>query len=190
MSTFEHTIANQFNSFLQDGEALVWTGKPKQGFLFQTMDVIFLPFMFFWMLITFTFIGVALFTNEPIIGLIVMPHLLIGIGLVYARFFLDKKRRKNTFYAISNKRILIRTKTFSENTQSIYFQGLTNIQLKEKKDGSGNIELDKPSGLALLCSLYPIKLFTGNQQLSQIEGVENVRETYDLIVKYWTLLQR
>jgi hypothetical protein len=77
--------------------------------------------------------GVMIF---PLFGL---PFVLVGLYLIFGRFFVDAKMRARTYYGVTNERIIIINGLFSQQVKSLQLRTLTDISLTERSDGSGSI---------------------------------------------------
>ena len=161
-------VHNELREYLNKNESLLWAGKPKSGFFFRQIDTFLIPFSLFWCgFITF-WIYSAYTTDAPFVFLLFgIPFALIGLFLLFGRFFYDIKQRKNTIYGLTEKRIIIKSTLFSKKIQSIYLQRLSNIQYIEKPDGSGSITMEEASI---------------NKQL-KLDSIPNVKKVYNKIIE-------
>jgi hypothetical protein len=127
-------------------ERLLWFGKPRQGFFFRGSDGLTIPFSFMWG-------GFAMFWNymvwtgnAPIfMRLWGMPFLVVGLYMIFGRFFVDIWQRKKMFYGITNERIIIVSGLFSQQIKSLNLNTLTDITLEEKSNGLGTITFGTPN---------------------------------------------
>lgn len=134
----EFELREQLNA----GERLLWTGIPKQGVTFSSSDKFLIPFSLVWG-------GFAIFweTTSIVMGapfffsLFGVPFVLIGLYLIVGRFFADARRRKYTFYGLTNTRILIKSGAKTKTIKSLNIKALSDITLNENADGSGTIYL-------------------------------------------------
>lgn len=138
-----------FGDLLKKNEALEWAAKPKQGFLLKPSDRYLIPFSLFWCGFVFMweYITLNMSGGIPIMALFGIPFILVGIYLLIGRFFMDASIRRNTFYAFTDKRVLVRTGIWNQSTDIYKFEDLSHIQFTEKADGSGTI-LITPSGIS------------------------------------------
>jgi hypothetical protein len=127
-------------SQLSPNEQLLWFGRPRQGFFFRSSDLMMIPFSLMWG-------GFAIFwetgvwaSNAPIFfRLWGVPFVLIGLYMIFGRFFVDVWQRKKTFYGVTNERVIIISGLFNQSVKSLNLQTLTDITLEEKTNGSGTI---------------------------------------------------
>jgi hypothetical protein len=140
-----------FDSYLDPGEHLLWSGQPKQGIRLQATDVIMIPFSLMWG-------GFAFFWEALALGLVPMsgkhghtnaapifmalwgiPFCLIGLYMIFGRFFGDALTRRKTWYGFTDKRVIVLRSFLSTSVTSIDYANLTNLNLVERGDRSGDI---------------------------------------------------
>ncbi len=135
-------IHNELRENLNDNESLLWAGKPKSGFFFRQIDIFLIPFSILWSGFIIFWLYSAYTSGAPLVFLLFgIPFALIGVYLLFGRFFYDAKQRKNIIYGLTEKRIIIKSTLFSKKIQIINLQTLSNIQYIEKSDGSGSITM-------------------------------------------------
>jgi hypothetical protein len=129
-------IERQLNS----GEKLLWSGQPRQGFRLRPSDAFAIPFSLLWC-------GFAIFWETSVFNshapiffrLWGIPFVLAGLYIAVGRFFVDARTRAQTYYGVTNERILILTGLFSRQTKSLPLRTLTDVTLTERADGTGTI---------------------------------------------------
>jgi hypothetical protein len=177
-------IKSELEPYLQDNELLLWTGMPKQGFMLRKGDWIAIPFSLFWggFAIAWEFsvlqMGDLNFTN--IFALFGIPFVLIGIYMLFGRFFFEKFRRKNILYGMTSDRLLIRSGIHSKKFNSIQIKALRGITYSKRLDGSGTIVLGTESYMAGLFrgTGWP----SGSPMAPVFELIPNVEDVYKQIV--------
>jgi len=137
-----------FGEILLKNESIIWAGRPKQGFALKSSDKYLIPFSIFWCGFIFIWEYITLYVLEgaTILSFFGIPFILIGLYLLIGRYFMDASIRKNTYYALSDNRVFIRTGVWNISTNIYRFKDLSQIQFTEKADGSGNI-LIRPVGI-------------------------------------------
>jgi hypothetical protein len=134
-----------FDDELVDGEDILWLGQPDASKLFNRQDIFFIPFTLFWG-------GFALYWNLGVweldapfifrlVGLLV---LLVGIYVIVGRFFYKRWSKQNTFYAVTNKRLLILSTGFRHRLQSFRLSNLPELTKSIDWDGTGTVAFGKP----------------------------------------------
>lgn len=166
---------------LSPGEKLLWSGRPKQGFILRAADAFMIPFSLLWC-------GFAIFWEYNVINqsaplffmLWGIPFVLIGLYIVAGRFFVDAKSRERTFYGVTNERILIVNGLFSRQTKSLPLRTLSDLSLTERADGSGTITLG-PALMPFMQSLPGGWPGADKYSPPAFDLIERVKETYELI---------
>lgn len=129
-----------FHPFLLPGEHLRWTGRPAQGLRFQPADIFLIPFSLLWG-------GFAIFWEWSVwqfpsadwfFRLWGVPFILVGLYITFGRFLHDAWFRRNTQYALTERRALILR---NGHLTSHDLATLPGLSLKLRSDGSGTIGL-------------------------------------------------
>jgi hypothetical protein len=131
-------------SQLSPSEQMLWAGRPRQGIVFHTSDLFFIPFMVLWLaLCVFGVFNVIAESPDPAgaaVGVIMLTiFFLFGVGFGFGRFFIDRWIRARTVYGISSERILIVIQAFRRTVKSLCLDTLTDVTLTQSANGSGII---------------------------------------------------
>ena len=121
---------------LSAGEKLLWSGQPRQGPRLNISDVFVIPFSLVWC-------GFAIFWETTVIKghapllfkLWGVPFVVIGLYVVFGRFFVNARTRARTFYGVTNKRLIIVTGSFSRCVRSLPWELLPQAALVERGEG-------------------------------------------------------
>lgn len=145
------SVAGQFQSELLPGERLLWSGKPSQKVIFRMSDWISIPFSLLWG-------GFAIFWEAAASGLLArtrhlhtalhlsffslwgIPFVLMGQYIIWGRFFYSAWRKARTYYALTNKRVIVKNGRPSSAVKSGYLDRLVSASLTTRRDGLGTIE--------------------------------------------------
>jgi hypothetical protein len=172
-------------------EKIIWTGTPKQGLLLTSRDMLLVPFSVLWG-------GFAIFWEYSVLFLIRphhavaapapvvtffplfgVPFVLIGLYMMFGRFFLDAQLRKRTAYAITNQRVLILRSGLMNKFVSLSLDRPPGLTLSEGRNGSGTITFGeggsnwaRPGFQVWVPALDPVPRFL---------NIENVRTVFDQI---------
>lgn len=129
-----------FQQFLEPGERILWSGKPRQGFLLRRSDVFFIPFSIVWAAIAVWMEYAPLTSPLPleekfwsILSIAVAAYILA------LRFVVDLLYRHFSYYALTDRRILIHAGLFKPTLTSLPLATQKDIHLDLRKDGSGDI---------------------------------------------------
>lgn len=137
---FNSDIANQFRFELDPNERILWAGQPRQGLMFRPQDIFMIPFSLLWGgFAIFWFVSVLLLEGAGFFALFGVPFVLVGLYLIFGRFIYDSWARKNTFYAVTNQRILIRSGGRVTSLTSTNLTSIPEITLQEHPAGRASI---------------------------------------------------
>ena len=150
---------------LEAGEVLLWSGQPRKGVVLRGSDAFMIPFSLMWG-------GFAIFWEMSVLALAHkhggnvpfffvlwgIPFVLIGLYLIFGRFLVDASQRDNTYYGVTDHRVIIVTGLFDRSlsfsvatliaivaglsrrkVKSLDLRTLTDISMTERSDGSGTI---------------------------------------------------
>jgi len=121
-------------------ERMLWAGRPVQGVIFRKADLILVPFSLMWG-------GFAIFWEyaawsggaPPFFLLFGVPFVLIGLYLIFGRFFADAYIRRHTYYAVSDERVLLLKEAFGRNIKSLGLKSISEISLSHRGTDGGII---------------------------------------------------
>ena len=167
-------------SQLSLGEQLLWTGRPRQGFLLRSSDAYMIPFSLLWFGFAVFWESSVWFTDAPIFfRLWGIPFVCIGLYMVAGRFFVDRQMRANTYYGLTNERAVIVSGLFSQQIKSLSLRNVTDLSLDEKANGVGTIRFGPQISQTLQAS-WP---FGDNQQQASpsFELIPDSKKVYEII---------
>jgi hypothetical protein len=133
----EQAIAQELDA----NERLLWAGVPRQGFTLRGSDAFMIPFSLMWG-------GFAIFWETAVVGskapiffmLWGIPFVLMGLYIMFGRFFVDAWQRGATAYGITDRRVVISSGLLSRNVKSVALRTMSDVALSERRDGSGTIQ--------------------------------------------------
>lgn len=142
-------MVEQFQEDLFKDERVLWTGQPETSVHLTRADVFLIPFSLLWG-------GFALFWEISVIAWgapLIFPFVgglfvLMGLYMIFGRFIYKYWKKKKTYYAVTNKRILILTKLWGRNFQTTYINSIPAINKSIRSDGIGTIKFGNPSFMA------------------------------------------
>lgn len=172
---------NQIEPELSAKERLLWSGHPQSGIVFRTSDVLLIPFSLLWGGFAITWEVIAIATGAPFFFcLFGIPFVMIGLYLIFGRFFADAHQRSKTFYGITNERVIIISGLFSRSIKSLNIEMLSDISLTEKGDKSGTITLgpNSPWHDWFGGASWP---GVGKQCAPMLELIDDARTVYEII---------
>ena len=133
---------------LEPGEKIVWQGKPEM-WPFVTMGLWHLlaavPLTLAWGGF-FIFLEIIALRAGSVAGaLLLAPFVLFGLYLIGGRFWTAARCWRNTYYVITNKRVLIRLGTVWPRVTSLPFPKITSTYLQPARPGIGHISFNSGS---------------------------------------------
>ncbi|MEA4882969.1 MAG: PH domain-containing protein [Clostridia bacterium] len=156
---------------LTPGETAIWTGRPRPGLAFRPYDLPVTVFSLLWLAMAVYITGAAgsmgrgiapggftitknPFTGRPvfmrplaIFDLFGFVFIAVGLYLLVGRFFVDARIRQNTYYGVTDKRILIVTGFWGSHFISIPLERIGELNVTRRADGSGTILVGTPGYL-------------------------------------------
>ena len=137
---------------LDDDEHLVWSGRPRQGIFLRASDAGAIPFSLMWG-------GFAIFWEAVVLSSVFhpgrraagpvaflfplwgVPFVLIGLHIMVGRFFVDARRRRRTWYGVTDRRAII---VAAGRTTSFDLRTIGQVELQRHRDGTGTITFGQP----------------------------------------------
>ncbi len=68
-----------------------------------------------------------------------VPFVVVGLYLIVGRFWVDARQRAQTYYALTDSRVIIVSGVFSRSTRSLNVRTLSDVAMTKKRDGRGTI---------------------------------------------------
>ena len=171
-----------FQPELLRDEEILWTGQPKVK-VFALADILLIPFSFLWCGIAFVFAAAALLSGEVIVILFAAVFLILGLFVLIGRFIWKIKKRRNTFYAVTNKRILVFTDVWTKDVQAVFIESIPVINRLIRSNGSGTIKfgdvsfwgsLNESTGMDFLLPPY-------GGEVPVFYDIKDARKVYDTV---------
>jgi len=141
----EYLMHELFQKDLLEDERIQWVGQPESHILFTRTDIFLVPFSIVWSGFVIYWEIIA-WESGPFAVCFGLPLFLIGLYILFGRFLYKIWKKKNTYYAVTNKRILILTKKiFTRSFRATYLNTIPNIDKSVRSDGIGTITFGNQS---------------------------------------------
>jgi hypothetical protein len=134
---------------LLEHEQVLWIGRPKQTAVFTSVDRSLVPFSILWggFAIYWEFLIVVskddTGTGSPLVFIILgLPFALFGVYTILGRFIYKAWAKRNTYYAITNKRIIVLDKA-KEILQTTDIRSIPSIKRTIGPNGVGTVKFGK-----------------------------------------------
>ena len=172
--------ALQIKRALFKDEVILWQGKPRLGIVFRQNDWLFVPFSIAWTSVAFHFEYSNLSTSgSAFMSLFDLVFVIIGIYLTAGRFLVDAVIRRNTDYALTNRRAIVATSAFGIGNTSVDIRNTSNISMIEMQNGSGSIMFgSEPWNYAYWDGVH----IPGFKRVPRFEMIKEVLEVYAQIM--------
>ena len=168
---------------LAPGERALWTGRPKQGLAFASVDLVLVPFGIVWTLASANWnIGVWDSGAPVLANLIGLPFVALGLYMTFGRFLHDAWLRRRTLYAVTSERVIALRLGRAPRLRALALDRLPMLDLHEGRGGRGSILFEEGPDRSRLAeiagSLEPSPTAAGAMLF---HGIERARIVHDLV---------
>lgn len=132
-----------FRALLRPAERIVWEGQPiPRRWVLTPADIFLIPFSIMWGGFALFWEAAVLSTPAPFFfKLWGVPFVLVGLYLMFGRFFVAYRQAQSTWYALTDRRVLIASGIFRSNLTEIDLRSLPALNVQTSSDGVGTISL-------------------------------------------------
>lgn len=128
-----------FKNDLLEGEEILWSGQPENK-IFSSSDMFLIPFSLFWGGFAILWETIAIVSGAPIFFCIFgIPFVLVGFYLMFGRFITKMIKNKHTYYAVTNKRVMIYIEMRNRQMHTQFINEIPSISKSVNKMGVGTI---------------------------------------------------
>lgn len=139
-------MGDDFSSYLGRGEIVRWNGRPQQGIVFRSSDLLMIPFSLLWCGFAFfweyTVITQGSSTFMMIWG---VPFVCVGLYFVFGRFLFDAFIRSKTRYALTDHRALILSGLSGNQLTEVDLRTVSEIRYQNEGGSKGTISFGPSS---------------------------------------------
>ena len=137
-----------FRGELLQNEKVLWSGQPDTSVIFSSSDIFQIPFSLLWggFALFWEYSVVTQVATSPAAGfasiifpLFGIPFVLMGLYFIFGRFFYKNFKKKRTYYAVTDKRILILTTLFGKRCNAVFINTIPAIQKSIQSNGTGSL---------------------------------------------------
>jgi hypothetical protein len=174
--------SEQIRKELGPDESVLWSGQPRQGLCFCGVNILSVPFSILWCGFAIFWEYSVLNANAPFFfGIFGIPFVVLGLYLVFGRFFVDIRQRANTHYAVTSQRIIIVSGLFSRNVESLDLRSLSELSLSEGSSRYGSISFSGGYPFSFM-----FRYFSGWPGMSRLSGphffqIQGAQGVYEMI---------
>lgn len=171
--------SEKFIDELIPGEKLIWSGRPQQGLVLRSSDILMIPYSLLMGGFMFLWVFSSVFYGGPFhIMLWDIPFILIFLYITIGRFFVDMVKRNKTYYALTDERAIIISGVFNQNIKTLDLKKVPEINISAKGNGKGTITF---GALQLGAWMYAGSSFPSsnkNHAAPSFELIDDVRMVY------------
>jgi hypothetical protein len=137
LETINPQVASKIQAELMSGEIIHWAGAPNPSIIFHSDDYAMIPFSLIWT-------GFFVFCEANALGLSgtmsrngardtfmtlwCIPFLIVGNYMVWGRFFVDAWMKRRTYYAVTNRRVLVRQDGWKRKISMTFLESIPSIE--------------------------------------------------------------
>jgi hypothetical protein len=137
-------------------------------------------FAIFWEVSVLKIAPKAQGTTAVVFPLFGIPFVVVGLYVMFGRFFVDAYARSKTTYGITSDRIVIVSGIFSQQTKSLQLRTLSDVSLTEGSNGFGTITFGPTTSYG---GFFPGGSWpnSGRVATPAFEMIDRAKEVYDMI---------
>jgi hypothetical protein len=128
MSIANDEFYMKFQHELMPSERLLWSGRPNPSVIFHSDDWYVIPFSLVWTGFFVFWESGAVRNHSTFMTLWGVPFLLFGQYFVWGRFIYDAWLKRRTYYAVTDRRVLIFQEGLTQRSNTIYIEAIPSIE--------------------------------------------------------------
>ena len=174
---------------LQPDEQLLWSGRPNPNRLFTAVDIFLIPFSLlwggfaiFWEVLALT--SISRYNSAvwwfPLFGI---PFVLLGLYFIFGRFLVKRRVKRNTVYAVTDRRVIAITTAFGRSVRSLSMKRLPGLEVSTRSGRAGTVTFGHWSGLAGLYANTGMEWLAWGmgQRPMAFYDLDDARSVYELV---------
>jgi hypothetical protein len=181
---------NLFKDEILKDEKILWSGQPETSVIFTNADIFLIPFSLLWGGFSiFWEVGVLSTKGKsgqgapfffPLFGI---PFVLIGLYFIFGRFIYKNFKKKRTYYALTNKRVIILTNTFGKNVQAEFIDRIASMNKTVRANGIGTIRFGSSNLMFTMYGNTGMDSFGSfyGQDVPVFYDIKDVNKVYDIV---------
>lgn len=145
MGTSDPQAAAKLQTELMPGESLYWAGMPNRGVIFHSDDWAIVPFSLlwggftiFWEASALGYWGNGAQRGGPSLFMVIwgIPFVVIGQYIIWGRFLYDAWLKRRTYYAVTNRRVMVLQEGWKRKTCSMYLEAIPSVNREGAEIGT------------------------------------------------------
>lgn len=162
-------------NYMVNGEYILWKGKPEKGIQFTAADLFLTFFGLAFGTMPLVWVVAAFRAGAPIASLVCVPFVAIGFYMALGRFIANARKRKKTFYVVTNKKIM---RKVGSKIDMMDIKHLPSVTVIAHKNGNGTIEFGQ---VVRFYSGDGKSETIGSSSIFRIENIANAVRIQELI---------
>jgi hypothetical protein len=159
-------------------ETVLWHGRPRQGFPLGETDVLFIPIAIVCVILFSLNLARSSQSNATDAWIPFIPLSFLSTCVLGGRLFFDHNRRERTYYALTQRRVLIIKGSGLEDVDSLPLCQLKDISYADGVDKSGTITFGIPDYSYVRSPHY---LRQAQEPVPHFELIDDARQVFWLI---------
>jgi hypothetical protein len=143
LTMIDARAAQKIQPELMSGENIYWAGMPNPAVIFHSDDWTTIPFSLvwtgffvFWEAQAFGLWGNRAAKNDIFMELWGIPFLVMGNYMVWGRFLFDAWAKRRTYYAVTNRRVLVLQEAWNRKTSMMFLDTIPQIEREGSATGT------------------------------------------------------
>lgn len=166
----------ELDKVLDESEKVFWEGKPKYWPFFLGRSLPLAIFALFWMGFLSVFIIISFLAPGPFKYIIFLtPHFWIGIILLFGPPIYNGLAYKHTYYAITDKRVILQKGVIGRDFEIVDFDQITNAEVNV---GLFDTLFGKGSGSILISTAGSFTHGRHGRTISKPYTISNIENPY------------
>jgi len=174
--------SDKFRDELNPGEKIIWSGQPQQGLTLQPADIFMIPFSLLWGGFAIFWESAAILSGAPFFFMLWgIPFVLVGLYMIFGRFFVDMAQRRKTYYALTNERAIILSGLFNQSIKTLKLKQIPEINITTRSNGTGTITFGASHPMAWMYSGSGFPNMGRYQIAPSFDMIEDAKMVYQQI---------
>lgn len=166
--------------YLLPGEQVLWEGRPDVWAYSMRGAWFAIPFSLLWGGFAIVWEVSVIAGGAPFFfALWGIPFVALGLYMIFGRIWVARREARSTRYAVTDRRVLIRSGAFRPTFVALDMLNLPGAELSERGDGSGSITFGTYSGFFRLPPGWPAMGTYRNPPT--FAAIPDVRRAFDVI---------
>lgn len=176
-------INELFKDDLLKNEEILWCSQP-ETVIFSLEDFFLIPFSILWGGFSIFWEASVLTHGVPFFfSLFGIPFVIVGLYFIFGRFIYKIIKTKNTYYAVTNKRILILTNLFTKSIRTEFINQITCINKSVRSNGVGTLKFGNSSFFQGMWGNSGMEFFGSryNKDVPAFYNIQDADEVYKIV---------